>query len=302
MGSRLVRRLESETHIERILAMDVRPPDPPFGLKVHFLQHDVSEPFDQSFSDHEIDGAVHLAYAMKPSHDRSRNTRVNIGGTQNLLAACATSGVRRIAYLSSSTVYGAHPDNPPFIAEDHELRPPRGFQYSEEKVASEQMIEEFSRERPDVSAAVLRCCPVVGPGADNFVARAFLRPRLVAFRGHDPPMQLIHEQDATEALATSILTDASGTYNLAGDGVIHWSEMSAALGRRQVTLPSPILYLAVGLSWTLRIQGASPTSGLKLIKHRWTVNTRKAREELGVTFRYSSRDAWESFAQHHRSQ
>jgi len=300
IGAQLVRRLEAESQIDHILAIDVVPPNPEFGHKVHFLNQSVSDIFDQAFADHGIEAAAHLAYAMRPSHDWSRNTRINIGGTQNLLTACATSAAHRIVYLSSSTVYGATPNNPPFITEDIEPRPPPGFQYSEEKVASEHIINQFSYHHPDVNTAILRCCPIVGPNADNFVARAFLRPKLVRFRRHDPPMQLIHEEDVTEALTICLLTDVSGTYNLAGDGIIYWSEMATALGHSQVTLPSPLLHLIVGLSWALGLQNESPRSALELIKHRWTVSTRKAREEIGIPFRYSSREAWESFARRHR--
>ena len=293
VGSRLVARLESEPGVERILAIDIRPPQTDYSPKVFYLQHDVRAPFADEFARHGIETVVHLAYVLRPGRDRSAVRRVNVGGTRNVLAE---SGVRRVVYLSSTSVYGAHPDNPDLLTEEIPPRPVKGFQYSEDKVQVESLLQEYESTRAGVAAVILRACPVTGPNADNFIARAFLKPFLVAVRGADPPIQLIHEEDLIDVMARCVLGGVSGTYNLAGEGTIRWSEMVEMLDRRMVALPAPLLYAATEAAWRLRLQSDSPSSGLDFIRYRWTVSTEKARLDLGFEPRYSSRDAWEAFA------
>ena len=61
---------------------------------------------------------------------------------------------------------------------------------------------------PRQAVAVLRACPVMGPNADNFISRAFSKPLLVAVRGHDPEMQMLHEEDLMEAMTACLLRRA----------------------------------------------------------------------------------------------
>ena len=82
-------------------------------------------------------------FAERWSHDRLAAHRVNVGGTSNLLDASAEAGVRRIVYLSSTSVYGAHADNPPMLTESSPARPVRGFQYSEDKAEAERQASLF---------------------------------------------------------------------------------------------------------------------------------------------------------------
>ena len=296
IGGRLVERLRDCDSIGGVLAIDRRPIPTQTGGKVEFLQQDVTASLADAFAAHGIDTVVHLAYLMRPSRDSRAARRVNVGGTESVLKACSQVGVARMVYLSSTSVYGAHEDNPPLLTEESPARPVKGFQYSEDKVQAEALIERFAGEQGDRSATVLRCCPVMGPNADNFVARAFLKPFLVAVRGYDPPMQLLHEDDLTDALTRCTVEERPGVYNMAGDGFIRWREMAAMLGRRLVTLPATVLYAATGAAWNLRLQSDSPACGLDFIRYRWTASTDKIKREMGVSFRHSSRQAWQSFA------
>ena len=296
VGSRLIESLEDEGEVELVLAMDVRPTAGRLGAKVTFVQQDVSVPFPRAFASHEIDTVVHLAYVLRQGRNRESNRRVNVGGTTNLLDACAEAGVRKIVYLSSTSVYGAHPDNPSFLVEGSPARPARGFQYSEDKARSEALIEAFAVERPNTVATILRCCPVMGPTADNFIARAFLKPFLVKVRGSDPAMQFVHEDDLMGCIVQCILEDAPGLYNVAGEGTVRWSEMAAMLERRMLSLPAWLLYPATDAAWKLRLQSDSPSVGLDFIRYPWAASTEKIKNELGIEFRYSSREAWDAYA------
>ena len=292
----LIERLVGLQSVERVLATDIRPSRVGQLPKVEFLRQDVGDPFPDLFVGRELDAVVHLAYILNPGHKRLKARRVNVQGTVNLLEACARGGVGHILYLSSTSVYGAYPDNPELLSEDAPVRPLKGFQYSEDKAEAEGLLAQFAALHQGVTVTVLRACPVLGPHADNFISRAFLRSILVAVNGYDPPMQFLHEDDLVENLLWCITERPAGTYNLAGDGTVRWSEMAGMLGRRLLSMPAPVLYALAALGWRLRLQSESPACGINFIRYRWTADTEKAKRELGAGFRYTSRQAWEAFA------
>ena len=295
VGTTLIRRLEREPAVERVLAIDVRPPTRPSSPRVVFLQQDILTPLAAPLKQHGTDAMAHLAYVVRPGHRGSEARRTNVDGTASVLDACAEAGVRRIAYLSSTSVYGAHPDNPLLLTEDSPLRPIQGFQYSENKLEAEALVQRFAKERRDVVTTVLRGAPVLGRDADNPIARAFLKPFLVAFWGHDPLMQFVHQDDMAEVLCQCLLKPRPEVFNVAGSGDVSWSEVAGILGRRLVRLPAPLLQAGTAAAWAMHLQSDSPPAGLDLIRYPWTVSTERAERELGVRFRHS-REAVEAFA------
>lgn len=299
LASRLIQCLNNMDSVDYILAMDIRKPGFVTNAnKITFLQVDVGDSFSNVFKEHRIQSVIHLAYVMNPTHNRDAAWRINVGGTSNLLQACLESDVQQICYLSSTSVYGAHPDNPDFITEESPLRPVRGFQYSEDKSEAEGLLSRYSLDHPKVSVLILRVCPVLGPHADNFIATAFSKRVLVAAKGFDPPMQFIHEDDLVNNVIYCLREKTGGTFNLSGDGVIKWSEMAEVHGRRVLKLPPKILYALAKISWNLRIQRDSPACGLDFIRHRWTASNDRAKRKLGFECQYSSSETWRSFVCH----
>ena len=296
VGTALLRRLAWADWVEAVLAVDVRPPAAAYPESVTFARHDVRESLGPLFTEFAPDAVVHLAFVLEPGRNRRAIRQVNLGGTVSALSATAASGARQFLYFGSTTVYGPHGENPEWLTEDSPPRPSPGFQYAVDKLAAEELIEEFARTNPSVGVGVLRGCPVMGPTADNFISRAFAKPVLIGMSGHDPPMQLLHEDDLTDLLERCLRERVTGLYNIAGDGVVRWSEMAAMLGRSVVTLPAPVLYAIATATWTLRIQSESPAAGLGFIQHRWTASTERIRRELGVTFAHTSADAWAAYA------
>ena len=130
--------------------------------------------------------------------------------------------------------------------------------------------------------------------ADNFIARAFDKPFLVAVAGANPPMQLIHEDDMVRCMEEVALGDAAGLYNVTGSGSISWREMASARGRRVFSAPAWLLYPATQLTWALRLQSDSPAVGLDMVRHRWIADTGKIEREMGFRPMFSARDAWDA--------
>ena len=295
IGSLLISRLECEASIEFILALDASPATGRHSDKVASVRQDVTEPFPDLFAEHRIETVVHLAYVLNPGRDGADARRVNVSGTAHMVEACEVAAVRHILYLSSTSVYGAHPDNADFLTEDAPIRPIPGFQYSEDKALAESLLRTSAGRLPATTVTVLRGCPVMGPNADNFIANAFRKPFLPSVGGADPPMQFVHEDDLIDALFRCIERTPPGTYNIAGDGTVRWSEMASMMDTPLIRLPAFVLYPLTSIGWRLGLQTDSPAAGLDFIRHRWTASAEKLKNALELEFRHSSREAWESF-------
>ena len=278
------------------MAIDRRPAVGPASGKVSFFQMDVLQPLGDLFRERGVDTLFHLAFVLRPGHDREAAQRVNVSGASNVLDASAAAGVRRVVYLSSATVYGAHPDNPPLLTEDSPVRPAFGFQYAWDKALAEGIFDRYAADRRDSRVAAFRSCVVMGPRAENFITQAFAKPFLVAVRGYDPPLQFVHEDDIMELMVLAARdNDILGVYNVAGKGAVPYSEMVEMSGKRLLGVPSLLLYQLVQGAWALRLQGDSRAAGLDYIRYPWTVDTAKVERETGFQIRYTSREALQSY-------
>ncbi len=294
IGSRPLSRLGEAEAVERIVGIDTAPPgdSPP---KLRFYRQDILKPLADIFAENEVDSAINLVFALKPTHDVTGARQLNIDGTLNFLKACRQAQVKHILYLSSHTVYCVHPDNAQPFNEDSPLRPLAGFQYSRDKAEIERILKDFAASHKDICITILRSCPVIGPNAANSVAAVMFKPVMLRVAGYDPPMQFVHEDDLVEVIITFLSQRKAGIFNVAGDGEIRYSEIARLSGRKTITLPERLLGSLMGFSWKLRLQNESPTSGLEFIKYPLIVSTEKLKSELGFHFRYSSRDAVASF-------
>ena len=202
--------------------------------------------------------------------------------------------MRNLLYVSSTTVYGAHPNGVQPYTEESPVQPVRGFQYAEDKAATELIIEAFAADNPDTCVTVLRGCVVMGPRSDNFIAQAFRKPLLVSILGANPQMQFIHEDDVQEALELCLMERVPGVYNLTGEGTVAYSDIARTAGLRSVALPAPVLSALTQASWALRLQGDSPASGLAMVRWPWVASNEKLTRETGFRPRHTSREALEA--------
>lgn len=295
LGRLLISRLAQDAEPDVLLGLDVCPRPSDWPESAVFVERDITCDIADLLIEHGIEAVAHLAFVLKPDRNAARARSVNVGGTASVLRACVEAGVRRLLYMSSATVYGAHADNDGILSENSPLRPVRGFQYGEAKVDVEAMLAGFRAGHAEVKVCVLRACPVLGVEADNFVARSFSGNVLVGLTGYDPPMQFLHEDDAAEIMRHCLLNGVEGTYNVGGVGTVRWSEMARIAGRRLVRLPAPLLYGATEMSWRLGLQSRSAGCGLDFIRYPWVVSGEKLEREHGWTATHTSREAWESF-------
>ena len=288
LGALLVRKLLAEPGVERVVGVDVRPAAVRDERCEHF-QQDVRAPLDEAFAG--VDAVAHLAFLMRQPRDRAEGRSVNVGGAENAARACAGAGVRRAVLMSSATVYGAWPDNPPLLTENAPLRPPPGFAYAEDKAEAEAAFRALGEARPDVCVSILRGCVVMGPNADNFITAALNKPALIAVRGADPPMQFVHEDDLVELLGRFLMEDHPGAYNVAAPGSVRWREAAALAEKRIIPMPAPLACGLTELTWRTRLQSDAPAAGLAFIRWPWMASAERVAAATGRRFAYTSRDA-----------
>lgn len=287
IGHRLLLRLESDPSVGRVVGIDVAEPVVG-GAKLEFHQLDVR---DARLGKVLVgtDVLVHLAFQAYPSRDPERMHSVNVDGTRNVLESAAATGVRKIIYLSSTTVYGAHADNDVPLTEASPMRANEDFAYAADKAETERVIEEFRARHPDIVVTVFRSAIVFGPDVENFVSRMLEAPRFMTVRGYTPPLQLVHSDDVADALTLAVREDLDGVYNLAPDGWLDADEMLAMAGKRRVEIPEVIAFSVAERLWRAGLTTAPPGE-IHFVMHPWVADNAKLRA-AGWTPRYSNRDA-----------
>src|SRR2546423_5071398 len=240
IGSRLVSRLSERDDTEGILICAVRPPRvcrP--GVAYRSLDVRDAAAVRSAVADERPDVVVHLAFVLNPIHDEDLMYEIDVGGTHNVLEACSSAGVEQVLVTSSSTAYGAFPDNPVPLTEEHPVRGVAGFEYARDKAESDRLCQLWALRHPERVMTIVRPCIVFGPSVDNYLVRIWTKQPFQPDYGlPDPGIQFVHEDDVVEALSVLLEGRHAGAFNLAGDGVMETTECASIIGlpRRRVPL------------------------------------------------------------------
>ena len=303
LGLRLAKRLENEDGIDQIVGVDLEPP--PIDVKgLEFVRADIRNPLIARVIEATgVDTLVHTNITSAPARlgGRSRMKENNVIGTMQLLAAAQRAEkIRKVVMKSSTAVYGSSPSEPSIIPEDHASRQVELSGYGKDCAEAETYARDFGRRRRDVDLTILRTQNVVGPTVRTNITSYLSLPVVPTALGYDPRLQLLHEEDAVEALFQAMTTEARGIFNIAGEGVVYLSKALRLLGRLQMALPLPAAQSTAGL---LRRFGLVdfPTDQLRLILYGRVVNTRRVREKLDFVPRFSTEDALVDFRDSRRA-
>ena len=294
IGSRLLEHLARRVDVDEIVNVDLRPP-PAAPDKVRHVGRSVTEDLTDLFEGVEL--ALHLAWTLNPLRDSAKQREICIGGTERFLAAAATHDVRHVFFVSSATAYGAHPAHAEPVDESAELRERWHFQYSAEKREAEGLFARFARERPDALVQIARPAIVGGPNVSNFIFNSIEKPIAFRARGLDPPIQLVHEDDAAAALAAILESRLPGAFNVAADGAVTLSEAYRRSGTRALVLPLPVLRLFADAAWRLRLSWLTeaPPDFVYFIAYPYLVSNRRLKEEVGFRFRHTCDETMDAY-------
>ena len=306
IGARLLRILENDGGIAKIVAIDARPPTVPVHNMAAY-RRDVTNTIEDVLSGHRVSTLVHLAFDARRGRNRRETAEIrqaNLNILNQALDDCLKSGVDHVIYLSSHTVYGARADNPIPLTVNAPVRPSPGFSYGYDKYLGEQRLGEFARHHEDVAVTVLRSCVVLGPTGGDHLALGMhlwpgLRRLLLGVSRANPPMQFVYEDDLARVMAIFIKRRLPGLFNVAGDGVVFYNEVAEVMEGTVIRLPSFLAYPMAQLAWKIGRgtggQRDASAAGLDFVRYPIVMSTAGLHHETGYRFRHTSLDAVTSF-------
>ncbi|MFC4470042.1 NAD-dependent epimerase/dehydratase family protein [Streptomyces xiangluensis] len=303
LGGRFVRRIQRDSEVDRVVAVDAVRPEHHLG-GADFVQADIRQPtIARLLAEYSVDTVVHMDVTGTPLGSGSRTSvkETNVIGTMQLLGACQKSpAVKRLVVKSSTNVYGSAPRDPAVFTETTSPKSLPSGGFAKDTVEVEGYVRGFARRRPDVAVCVLRFANILGPSADSPLAAYFSLPVLPTVFGYDPRLQFVHEDDVIDVLRIASHepergTLNSGTFNIAGDGVLLLSQCARRLGRPTVPLLLPAVSWVGTAVRTLGMTDFSPEQ-LRLLTHGRVVATNQMRETLGFRPKYTTAETFADFA------
>ena len=304
LGLRLAKRLEEDDSVETVIGVDLAEPSIPIK-KLDFVRADIRSPLiARVLESTKVDTIVHTNITSSPGSfgGRSGMKENNVIGTLQLLgAAQRAQRVKRVVMKSSAAVYGSEPGEPSIIPENHAGKAVQLSGYAKDCSEAETYARDFGRRRPDVDLVILRTQNVAGPTIRTSITDYLSLPVVPTALGFDPRLQLLHEEDAVEAHYLAVSGDAKGIFNIAAEGVVYLSQATRLLGKVELPLIPITAQLTAGL---LRRFGVIdfPTDQLKLILYGRVLNIRRAREVLGFSPRYTTKQTLLDFRDHRSAQ
>jgi UDP-glucose 4-epimerase len=290
--------------VETLVSLDLREvPDSERLPGVIYATGDIRGPeVAELLREHAVDTVVHLAAIVTPGKDTSRELlySIDVGGTENVLAACLAAGVRRFVVTSSGAAYGYHADNAQPLSEDDPIRGNPEFAYSDHKRLVEEMLARHREEHPELEQLIFRPGTVLGANANNQITALFEKAVMIGVRGSDTPFVFIWDQDVVACLVIGVRDGHTGIYNLAGDGVMTLAEIAAAVGKRMISIPAWLIRGVLAALHPIGLSQYGPEQ-VDFLRYRPVLSNARLQSEFGYKPRKSSREAFDYFWSHRAS-
>ncbi|MEN3272826.1 MAG: UDP-glucose 4-epimerase [Actinomycetota bacterium] len=300
-GGRLAQMLERDPEIDVIVGLDRFEPNVALE-RTEFVRSDASYSIlARIVKAAQIDTILHTFLVVDSTQMSGRTLHeINVIGTMNLLAAASApeSSVTSVVVKSSSLVYGASPEDPVWFREDsRRMHAPR-TKVEKSLLEVEGYLRDFAEDNPHVCVTLLRFSNVLGPDITTPLSSALELPLVPAILGFDPRFQFVHEEDVLGSLLFMLRNQHPGIFNVAGDGLLPWSEVASICGKRLAPISPFFTELAVEPLRRLRICDLPPET-LELLRFGRGIDTRKIKK-AGFSFEWTSAGAVESFWQNVR--
>ena len=298
LGERILRRLIREGHADDLVVIDVAEPSISEGA-IHFRKLDLTEPAaDQAMLDllkaERVETVIHLAFFTNPRRDTTNAHELESIGTLAVLAAAAAANVKNFVMRSFTFVYGARGQNPALIREDTPLPPRAPLHWLRDKVEAEEHAASFARRFPEMAVRVLRFAPLLGPNVRTFYSRIFDRRLVPTLLGYDPLLQLLHPDDAEEALLLAVFSAARGVFNITPRGVLSLATGVHLSGKVPAPVPHLAAYWAVDALYAAGLVEA-PSGFIDYVRYPCVADGEKAARVLDFVPKYTSREVLDSY-------
>ncbi|GAA1479624.1 SDR family oxidoreductase [Gordonia sinesedis] len=300
LGGYLVARLAANADIERVVAVDSRVPRKDLMRRMgraEFLRLDIRRPaIAKAISGYEVDTVVHAATSIMETAPHSAAIKeFNVVGAMQVCAACQRSpSVKRLILRSTAMVYGASAHDPSHFAEETPARrePKRG--YGRDLLDIEGYVRGLARRRQDIDVTIVRPQAMLGPRINTRMGSYLSLPVVPTVIGFQPRLQFLHEEDALAAMEHVTLAGKTGTFNIAGDGVITLTQAIRRVGHIEMPVPGGLLAPITGVFQDLR-SAKLRSSQTDYLTYGRVLDTTRMRSELGFEPKYTTLETVDDF-------
>lgn len=294
-GGRLAQALEARDDVDVVIGLDTEEPKVRLERTEYVRSDENYSILSRIVSATKVDTIVHTFLVVDSTQTSGRRLHeINVIGTMNLFAAASSPGstVRNVVVKSSALVYGATPKDPRWFTETMSRKATPRTRIERSLLEVEGYVRDFAIDNPHVEVTLLRYCNVLGPDLSTPFSKALRLPVVPSVLGFDPQFQLVHEDDVVRSLLFAIGEGRSGIYNVAGDGLLPWSETAAICGK--VTIPLPFVATNLAAEPLRRIGVDIPPELLDLLRYGRGIDNRRLKE-AGFHYRHTSAGAVQAY-------
>jgi len=297
LGGLLAARLERDPEFEAVIGLDTRRPKVAL-TRTELLDADIRDPDIGALIERAApDTVVHNKIVRQPGPGMSPRAMhdINVIGSLQLLGACEKApSIRSIVIRGSAGIYGAEPHAPQFFGEEMTRLFPLRTRFQRDVAEIENYFETYSRRRRQVTCTMLRYQPAIGPSLDTQIGRYLSQRACPTYLGFDPRIQLVHEDDALEALLAAVRNPVRGAVNVAGGGTIGLARMIRMAGRPPLPIAGPLFGPLTGAARRIGL-GAYSDDFRRLLRYGRAVDIRRLEQEVGHRPRFSTAAAIEDW-------
>ena len=299
-GGHIARVLEQIDDVEVIVGVDTHDPGLPLERTEFVRTEETYGILQRIVEAAQIDTIVHTHLIVDSSQASAKKiNETNVIGTMNLLAAAgaATSPVRKVIVKSSTLVYGSNDKDPNMFRESAKRSTGPVSPVERSLLEAEAYLKDFATDNPHVFVSLLRFSNVLGDDLSTPLAR-MLRMRVVPeVFGFDPRLQFTHQDDVLSALLFAATSGRPGIFNVAGDGLLPWSEVCEIVGKRRIALPPSGTETMLRYAQPLGIR--IPHETIRLLKYGRGVDN-SLFKRAGFRYSYTSAGAVDAYAKGQR--
>ncbi len=296
-GGRVAQALEADPTVDVIVGLDTREPAVELERTEYVRADESYSILSRIVRATRVDTVVHTFLAVDSTQVSSRQMHeTNVIGTMNLFAAASQpdSQVRNVVVKSSTLVYGATHADPVWFDESSRRSAFPRHRVERSLLEVEGYVRDYAADNPGVTVSLLRFCNVLGSDIVTPITQALQLPLVPCVFGYDPRVQFVHEDDVVRAILFVLERGLGGTFNVAGDGLLPWSEVAARCGKLLAPLP-PVgrIVLAKALH---RVGIELPPELLDLLTYGRGADNRRLKA-AGFAYGYTAAGAVRAFAE-----
>lgn len=299
-GGIVARQLEADPSVDVIIGLDTRAPTVELERTEYVRTDENYSILSRIVRAARIDTIIHTFLIVDSTSMNPRTIHeINVIGTMNLFAAASAEGstVRDVVVKSSGYIYGSARQDPVWFTEETPRSTAPRTQVEQSLEAVEGYVRDFAQDNPHVRVTMLRFANVLGPDLETPITRALDLPVVPSLFGFDPRVQFVHEEDVIGSILFVLARRLPGIFNVAGDGLMPWSEVAKICGK--LTAPMPPIATRLATFPLRRIGVPLPDELLSLMRYGRGMDNRRLKN-AGFRYRYTSAGTVEAFVEAQR--